>query len=95
MLTMNYTFPKSKFGKWPSQALNPSSLILGLMCLKNCAILLPKIASITSAHEVDIVIFTLLLCLILYFNIKVLILSRMMASTQDILQIIMEAVDTV
>ena len=33
--------------------------------------------------------------LILYFNIKVLILSRMMASIQDILQITVEMVDTV
>lgn len=41
------------------------------------------------------VIFILLDGSLLHFNTKVLILSRMMASTQDILQITMEMVDTV
>ena len=50
MFTMNQTFPKSKVGKWPIKTLNPSGLILGFMYLKNCALLSPKIASITRAH---------------------------------------------
>lgn len=40
----------SKVGKWPNKTLNPSGLILGFMYLKNCALLSPKIASITRAH---------------------------------------------